>query len=509
MVTSRKIKSYRLGNACALVAALSLAQPVLSQGLLSGRNIQVAQNLTVQLQRIQDGVERKAIGQVLAARNSFTDSDTYKRVHTPDFANNLKDQTPIKNQGGRETCTYFAATAAVEAAYKKAGFGDLNLSEQHLIWLRNVTMLTDDKASDKPLALTDVRAHENQLGSLGGGSAVYNLQLMTKYGVGLASNCPYIGGTDYENTKSAYYNGFGLSGYSWDNPKFPQLPIDAWNMAQKQVPTAIQDGTLYGVQRYVSLNEKQYKDPFCIEYLISKGFNVAINITMYEDPAMPGRPIWTRNAKLNDKVNGGHAVLIVGYDRRRHFFVVKNSWGPMRYNAATLAPDLKDVATKYDGYYLMDYNYLTGAEGAGYVVSVTKPGSGIFERQSLLGGWKLTVTNKQTGAQVFLGRLTWRHLPGTDVNLSGKDLRVGDLYGKPEGGKDSLFRVNAVIGSELSLFIDFDHPDRGLSDRAGLRFAGRLGKSGDRMAVQNGMVAGAGSLGGVPASNLAFNLVRG
>ena len=68
--------------------------------------------------------------------------------------------------------------------------------------------------------------------------------------------------------------------------------------------------------------------------------------------------------------------------------------------------------------------------------------------------------------------------------------------------------VNGVLGGEVSLFIDFEHPAPGLTDRGGLRLAGRLEKSGDQMAIQNGTVAGNGNNGGVPASNLAFGLVQ-
>ncbi len=41
-------------------------------------------------------------------------------------------QTPIKNQGSRTTCITFASIAGLEAAYKHAGYGDLDLSEQFL-----------------------------------------------------------------------------------------------------------------------------------------------------------------------------------------------------------------------------------------------------------------------------------------------------------------------------------------------------------------------------------------
>src|SRR4051794_38525581 len=41
-------------------------------------------------------------------------------------------QTGFRSQGGRDTCTVFATTAAVEAAYKRIYGLDLDLSEQFL-----------------------------------------------------------------------------------------------------------------------------------------------------------------------------------------------------------------------------------------------------------------------------------------------------------------------------------------------------------------------------------------
>ena len=38
-------------------------------------------------------------------------------------------QTPVRNQGQRGNCFIHATVAAMEAAYKRAGYGDLDLSE--------------------------------------------------------------------------------------------------------------------------------------------------------------------------------------------------------------------------------------------------------------------------------------------------------------------------------------------------------------------------------------------
>src|SRR5262245_11587770 len=49
-------------------------------------------------------------------------------------------QSPIRDQGKRGSCTYFATVGALEAAYRRAGH-KVDLSVEHLIWLRNTTAL--------------------------------------------------------------------------------------------------------------------------------------------------------------------------------------------------------------------------------------------------------------------------------------------------------------------------------------------------------------------------------
>ena len=45
----------------------------------------------------------------------------------PAFVDLSRFQTDIRNQGGRTTCITFAAIAGFEAAYKGAGYGNLDL----------------------------------------------------------------------------------------------------------------------------------------------------------------------------------------------------------------------------------------------------------------------------------------------------------------------------------------------------------------------------------------------
>ena len=55
---------------------------------------------------------------------------------------------------------------------------------------------------------------------------------------------------------------------------------------------------------------------------------------------------------------GGHAMLLVGYDRPGQFFVVKNSWGP---------------AWGHNGYGHFHYDYMRSCLRYGFTVSSVVP----------------------------------------------------------------------------------------------------------------------------------------
>src|SRR5258708_31635009 len=91
----------------------------------------------------------------------------------PNFVDLSANQTPIKNQGGQRTCYVFAALAALEAAYNRAGYGQLDLSAgffNHvgkMMWLHPKWNEVAAKGED---------GQESQVGTFGGGTALQNLE---------------------------------------------------------------------------------------------------------------------------------------------------------------------------------------------------------------------------------------------------------------------------------------------------------------------------------------------
>src|SRR6516225_5587964 len=91
----------------------------------------------------------------------------------PSYVDLSPNQTPLKKQGGRTTCIVFASIAALEAAYKRAGFGELDLSEEFLnhfgkmMWLHPKWSEVAAKGAD---------AEETQVGAFAGGNGVNYLE---------------------------------------------------------------------------------------------------------------------------------------------------------------------------------------------------------------------------------------------------------------------------------------------------------------------------------------------
>ena len=96
----------------------------------------------------------------------------------------------------------------------------------------------------------------------------------------------------------------------------------------------------YSASVYVSVPQNQAS----IEELLSKNFVIAFGFLVYRSfysissngglMRMPGR---------GERVLGGHAVVLVGYDRSKRLFIVRNSWG-RRWGDA--------------GYFYMPYDYV-------------------------------------------------------------------------------------------------------------------------------------------------------
>jgi hypothetical protein len=423
----------------------------------------------------------------------------------PSVVDLRKFQTPIRSQGGRDACTYHPPIGALEAAYDRFGWR-VELSVEHLIWIRNVTALK---------AVSDVAVNENNLASLTGGGVEHNFRLLQHYGVCPLRDMPYHPQRAYEDGVSTFFKGFQVAGYKWYEP-FRQVSLNEWNMDPAQFPEAARTEARYGIRSYGKLSPQDCKDPAKLEEILASGREVAVNMYLYTDPRSreqqqaDGDPVVRiRPGAKRAHANVSHAMLFVGYDRARRFFIVKNSGRNPRYNAAQLAPMWKDV-TRYSGYNLYDYDHLASNREAVYIKEVINPRTDRFARQRALGQWQ--VEFRRGERNVASGVLVWRRLPNTAFWLKGqKDLRIGDYV---DAATQRQYRVNARFGkgNQVTLYLDFARPQTGLEEARGTALSGTLSLPADGPGVMRLArvvpPAGQDRLFGVPAAELSVHATQ-
>ncbi len=364
-------------------------------------------------------------------------------------------QTPLKNQGDRTTCITFASLAAVEAAYKRAGYGTIELSEQFLnhlgktFWLHPRWSEIEAKGND---------GSETQVGAFGGGGGC-------AYIVGLASGMkvpakltemPYRT-TDY--TASDYAP---LSN-AWDSPYWrQQKKMSDFNLDKRFLPqAALVADKYYSVRSFKKINAK---NPAEVEQVLAAGKEVVWDFA----GVSPQFPIW-------DTSSGprwvGHAMLIIGYNRsdpdpKKHYFLVKNSWG------ATAHPG---------GYERISYAYLRQyGVAAAYIESVNPPAR--WYELAFVGRWALNLDGHKGILDIYhLPRLSESYFLA-DYGVTTKDYRLGTFY----DATGKAYKVNGIItGASIRFYIDGNNPNARWDALNGRRFEYTL--LGDKSQIMAGV----------------------
>jgi hypothetical protein len=337
-------------------------------------------------------------------------------------------QTGIRNQGGRTTCITFAALAAVEAAYKRAGYGDLDLSEQFLNHFGKMFWL--HPYWDQTAALGE-DGRESQVGVFGGGGGGGYIQFLSiGVKVALESVMPYHD-TDYNSSDTPYMDN------AWNSPFWTQRRANDINLSPQFLPvSALNAPQYYSVRSFKSIDPKSAREienailnekEVVWDFLVGGDLNTAIW------QACPGRSGCTDPAGLP-----GHAMVIVGFnktslDSSQHYFLVKNSWG--------------------GGFTKISYDYLKYGIGAVYIDSINPPSG--WPALAFIGRWN----HNDNG---WNGILDIYHLPGiataqlASANVFTRDYRIGTYY-RSDG---RIFRVNGSIsGNTISFRIDMNNPN--------------------------------------------------
>jgi C1A family cysteine protease len=146
-------------------------------------------------------------------------------------------------------------------------------------------------------------------------------------------------------------------------------------MTQGAINRAVRDGVYgppadainnqdYGIISYKIITDKgttgdSIKNTRYLEALVYQGYNVVIGTWVsWDDKDNNGilDPVLDSNG--NPVGRGGHAMVVVGYNRANQYFIVKNSWGP---------------GWGHSGYALLHYNLIRSCFKYGFVVKEPLP----------------------------------------------------------------------------------------------------------------------------------------
>jgi|GEM_PF-3281459 len=350
------------------------------------------------------------------------------------------DQTPLRDQGNRRSCITFSSTAALEAAYKRAGYGDIDLSEEFfqymnkMFWLHQWKDQRDKQAADQ----------ETQLGfSAGGSGADYLGPLANGFRIPEESVWNYRLRDYTARDHPAIANPYNSSYWAKQKTK-SDFNLEG-GFLKKQHLTATKYYSATGFAS-ISAGDKEAMIRTIEEQLAEKR-EVVIDMDMKYRISNSGIRDKRRLERCDTCRSGGaHSMLIVGYSRasqdaKDHFFIVKNSWGA------------DHGTTRSDGYTYVSYDLLKAtATSAAYISGVSKPNP--WAELANLGRW-------ETKLGAWNGVLDIYHVPGvmkqafSNQGSNMRDARIGTFY--DQDGK--AFRVNGVMsGRKMTFWIDKDTP---------------------------------------------------
>ena len=349
-------------------------------------------------------------------------------------------QTPIRDQGGRGNCFIHATVAAMEAAYKRAGYGDLDLSELFSDYMGQIFFLETVRMDGRwyTSAMRVPVATERE-------TSIQSDHAMT---VESASPCmilaipeePYM---PYRRLPA------DLGGHTDKNDPFwaNQYTVSSFNLDPSNLPyAALSAPRYYRIRAVEWLPKDDARNPAAMEAVLAAGREVIWDFRMAGD--ISGK-VWRYNGPAGDAYP--HRMLIIGYNRtdpRNPYFLVKNSWADVGVY------DPRDRITR------IHYDYLQYGEWASYIKEIEAPRP--WPELQFIGRWRLELGPRS-------GILDLYHLPGMmrndfehnqfrdELGRPLADRRLGTFYAK--GDPQDAYRVNGDIrGNRIELYIDFNNP---------------------------------------------------
>ena len=381
-------------------------------------------------------------------------SHTPTSAQLPDMVDLRPYQTPVKSQGARGSCYIFGVVAAMEAAYKRAGYGELDLAEHFSDYVARMMFLEtceyDGRFTTRRLRVPAAWERESGIPwfeTLSGTvDSLVSSRPVETLGIPLEEDMPL--------TEAMFdTEGKGEADIYWQR----QYNVSTHLLNDARLPrSALHAPFYYRVKYREYLPREEATNPQAIERILASGREVIWDFKAAGDFS---ERVWKYDRPAGDVY--GHRMLIVGYDRRdpaNPYFIVKNSWGHPALNPPG------------DDFTYIAYDYLKYGEWASWIeVAPPTPKPEL----AFVGRWDLQFGPHQGTLDVY-------HLPGLMqelfehnqyMNEAGRpveDRRVGTFY--QNGDPDQAFRVNGdLMGDRMQVWIDFQTPAPRWDQRQGWR----------------------------------------
>jgi hypothetical protein len=308
----------------------------------------------------------------------------------PDVVSLERYQTDFRNQADRDSCYAFATCAAIEAAYKRKYGLNLHLSEQYAFHINKAFELYSNYVTDKSVP------HENNSSYWGYQGSTDLVSKLAFCAIPEAAAAPYLSGIQMTALKKATPACGELS------PNSTQEQLDAFEFLEGHIPTPARHAARYRVAAWGALPDNPSSSQ--VESTLAAGHEVIAGLAI------------------------GHVVLIIGYDRPKRQWLVKNSWG-----------DGKPVTFPYD---------TTKINDATYVIDVVPPDTAPQKAAWWIGRWHMN-HDGHAGELVIRRTIDFRQPKGAT--------KLGNYYA---GGKRADVNGTVIDGGQGLHFWLADTPDR-------------------------------------------------
>jgi len=289
-------------------------------------------------------------------------------------------------QGGRGACWAFAGVAALEAAYQRKYGLTLDLSEQYTFHMGKV-LAFHDGAPD---------GNSSLVGFQGSSDIVRHL---SRFAIPEERFAPYLSNARMEQLRVKLNVG-DIVDYNLPT----QIGYDTFEFSEEHIPTAARWNAKYQVTDYARVAHPN--DTGELEQILLQKHEIVADI-MLRRKVDPATGIWDFDPIVAAANAQFHVLLIVGYDRDRQVFLVKNSWGEKDFVRLT-------------------YSLVSNCIGGGYYIKdVADPNGPPQKKARYLGFWNFEEVHPNSS---FKGRLVIRRFTDLGADDPNAQTRLGTLY---------------------------------------------------------------------------------